>query len=419
MEDNRSIGENAMRSSPVARSVSQEKPLLVIVPSVVAARGSDGWIFDEKAISGLYLYQRLWPGRVRCVFREGRRPALNFGRPYSLEHLPFEVRVLPPEASVPDELISDGSIVLASGDNWRDFPIADQGTRLGVPVCFIIEYTLETRLQILALSDGSLYAKAKSLIWHLKTEGQRRRAFSKSSGIQSNGTPAAQSYRNQTKTVLTFFDNRLSDQQMASDEEIVAKQRRIMRSEPLRLVFTGRLEKMKGADEVLGVAALLGETGREFTLDIYGAGPLLPQMKASLESANENLRRKVRILEPIDFNRELVPMLREKVDLFLCCHRQSDPSCTYLETLGCGVPILGYRNRALDGLLKLADVGWIAAPNKADLVRKILALDTRRFELATKVRNARNFALKHSFEATFERRVDQLWRLSKLPRDAC
>jgi colanic acid/amylovoran biosynthesis glycosyltransferase len=402
-----------MRSLPVASGVSQEKPLLVIVPSVVAARDADKWIFDEKAISGLHLYRRFWPGRVRCIFREGSRTALSFGRQYALEQLPFEIRVLPQGASVPDELISDGSIVLASGDNWLDLPIADQGARLGVPVCFIIEYTLETRLQILALSDASLFAKAKSLLWHLKTEGLRRRAFSRASGIQSNGTPAAQTYRDKTKNVLTFFDSRLSEQQMATDEEIIAKQSRMMHGEPLRLVFTGRLEKMKGADEVLGVTALLNETGRAFTLDIYGAGSLLPQMKAFLESADKNLRRKVRILEPIDFNRELVPLLREKVDLFLCCHRQSDPSCTYLETLGCGVPILGYGNRALGGVLKLADVGWITPPdNKVDLVGKILALDTNRFELATKVRNARNFALRHSFEATFQRRVDQLWKLS-------
>jgi glycosyltransferase involved in cell wall biosynthesis len=408
-----------MRSSPLARGVPQERPLLVIVPSVVAARSSDAWIFDEKAISGLDLYQRLWPGRVRCIFREGSRSALSFGRHYALEQLPFEIRVLPPEASVPDELISDGSIVLASGDNWLDLPIADQGVRLGVPVCFIIEYILETRLQILALSDASILAKAKSLIWHLKTEGQRRRAFSRSSGLQSNGTPAAESYRDRTKNVLLFFDNRLSEQQMATDEEIVAKQRRIMQGDPLRLVFTGRLEKMKGADEVLSVATLLNETGRAFTLDIYGAGSLLPQMNAILQSANENLRQKVRIFEPVDFNRGLVPKLREEIDLFLCCHRQSDPSCTYLETLGSGVPILGYQNRALDGLLKLADVGWITSPNnKADLVKKILALDTKRFELATKARNARDFALKHSFEASFERRVDQLWRLSKLPRSS-
>jgi colanic acid/amylovoran biosynthesis glycosyltransferase len=397
-----------------------EKPLLVIVPSVTAAREAGAWTFDEKAIAGLYLYQRFWPGRVRCIFREGNRGELNFARSYALEQLPFEIRVLPANSNIPDELIADAAVVLASGDNWLDLPIASQGLRLDVPVCFVIEYILETRLQILALADGPLFGKAKSLLWHLKTERQRRHSFSSSSGIQSNGIPAAKAYRNLTSNMMTFFDNRLGEDQMVTEDEIMAKQRRIMSGEPLRLVFTGRLEKMKGADEVLGVAALLNEIGLAFTLDIYGGGSLAPQMRTILASAGNSLRQKVEIHEPINFDRELVPRLREKIDLFLCCHRQSDPSCTYLETLGCGVPILGYRNRALSGLLGLADVGWITRPGvKVDMVKKLVAIDQDRFELANKIRNAKNFAQNHSFEVSFERRVNQLWQLTKRAKSLC
>lgn len=412
--------ERATRLLPAGNCLPIEKPLLVIVPSVTATREAGAWTFDEKAIAGLHLYQKFWPGRVRCLFREGSRGELNFARSYDTEQLPFEIHVLPANSSVPDELIADAAVVLASGDNWLDLPIANQGLRLDVPVCFVIEYILETRLQILALSDAPLFAKAKSLLWHLKTERQRRRAFSASSGIQSNGIPAAQAYRGLTSNMMTFFDSRLAEDQMATEDEIMAKQRWIMSGKPLRLAFTGRLEKMKGADEVLGVAFLLNDIGLAFTLDIYGGGSLAPQMRTILAAAGESLRQSVRIHEPINFNRDLVPRLREKIDLFLCCHRQSDPSCTYLETLGCGVPILGYRNRALGGLLSLADVGWITRPEvKADVVKKIITLDQNRFELANKVRNARNFARKHSFEVSFERRVSQLWQLTKRANFSC
>jgi glycosyltransferase involved in cell wall biosynthesis len=201
---------------------------------------------------------------------------------------------------------------------------------------------------------------------------------------------------------------------MASDADIATKQRRMMQGAPLRIAFTGRLEKMKGADDLIDIASRLHQAGRAFTLDIYGAGNLASEMERTLDSVDEILRQKIHIHEPIDFHRELVPLLRTEVDLFLCCHRQSDPSCTYLETLGCAVPIVGYKNRALGGLLKLADVGWsTAADAKAEMARKIEELDENRFELANKMRNARNFAKKHSFEASFEKRVDQLWKLSK------
>jgi colanic acid/amylovoran biosynthesis glycosyltransferase len=392
-----------------------EEPLLVVVPSIAIVRNdANKFTIDEKALSGLHLYQELWPGHVRCIFREGDRSAILFGRTFDLGHLPFEVEILPKNSLVPDHLISDAAIVLASGDNWLDLPIAAQGKRLGIPICFVIEYILETRLQILALSEMPLLSRAKSFLWNLVTERERRRAFSCATGLQSNGIPASRAYRRIAPNLITFFDTRLSRHMMASEQEISAKQLRIMQGAPLCLAFTGRLEKLKGADDLLDIAALLDRSGAEFVLDVYGSGSLGSVMSETLSTAPETLRRKVRINEPIDFNQELVPFLRSRVDLFLCCHRQSDPSCTYLETLGCGVPILGYENRALKGILNQADVGWMTRPNaKLQLARRVFELNKNRFELANKMRNALNFARRHSFEVSFGRRVDQLWQLSR------
>ena len=42
------------------------------------------------------------------------------------------------------------------------------------------------------------------------------------------------------------------------------------------------------------------------------------------------------------FESELVPWMRQEADIFLSCHRQDDPSCAYLEAMGCGLPVLGY-----------------------------------------------------------------------------
>lgn len=45
------------------------------------------------------------------------------------------------------------------------------------------------------------------------------------------------------------------------------------------------------------------------------------------------------------------------VDAYLMLHRQSNPSCTTLETLACCVAVVGYHNMTLGGILALADVG--------------------------------------------------------------
>ena len=202
---------------------------------------------------------------------------------------------------------------------------------------------------------------------------------------------------------------------MVTEDEMAAKRKHILSGGPLRLAFSGRLEKMKGADDLIKIAGALARTGMDFSLDIFGTGSLEAEMKAALDSASApaSLRKKVRLNGTLDFNSQLVPRIRTEIDLFLCCHRQSDPSCTYLETLGCGVPILGYRNRALAGIVSLADVGWMTRPNARDeFVEKLVNLNRNRSELTSKMQNARKFALVHSFEAEFKSRVDHLWRIA-------
>ncbi|NTU93705.1 MAG: glycosyltransferase, partial [Chlorobiaceae bacterium] len=96
-------------------------------------------------------------------------------------------------------------------------------------------------------------------------------------------------------------------------------------------------------------------------------------------------------------------------DLFVCLHRQSDPSCTYLETLACGVPIVGYNNRAFAGLLARADIGWGAELNDIEgIAGRIAYLNEHRSEIAGRSANSIVFARQHGFETTFRNRIDHL-----------
>jgi glycosyltransferase involved in cell wall biosynthesis len=116
----------------------------------------------------------------------------------------------------------------------------------------------------------------------------------------------------------------------------------------------------------------------------------------------------------LDFHRELLPELKQNADLFLCCHRQGDPSCTYLETLGCGVPVVGYDNEALSGILSLAEVGGRSDLDRPDRLAEIVAgLARDRERLAWLSRRALAFARGHSFEETVERRIHHLERIAE------
>ncbi len=380
------------------------RDVLVVMPSVPAAARGDGFFLDIKMVEGLALYARLWGGPVRCAIRAGDPAQIAFGRDYAAADLPFEVAFIDPDATGIGALTRDAAVVLAAGDNHRDLPVPGL---TDVPVVFIIEYTLKTRLRIIAIEQGRSLAALKNAVWTILTERRRRRAFAGSAGLQANGQPGYDAYRRSSPSILRYFDSRLTDDQQIAATALDAKQRAMRTSKPLRIVFSGRLETMKGADHLVRVAVELRRAGTPFTLDIYGDGVLRPAMQQAIVAAG--LGDQVVLHGKVPFDAVLVPLMKERVDLFLCCHRQDDPSCTYLETLSCGVPIVGYDNAAFAGVLALGDVG-IAVPmdDPAAAARAIAVLADDRGRLAAMADAAAAIGRDHSFERTFAARIDHL-----------
>lgn len=387
--------------------------MLLIIPSVPGNRTTSGYYLDEKAVLGLELYARFWPGRVLTLFREGDRSAILFGREYTLEDLPFDVQIVTNNGEIDEINLTNAAIIAASGDNFLDFPLADICKKIDVPLVYFIEYILETRLQIIALDKGTKFSKIKSAVWTCLSERDRRRAFRKASGLQANGTPAGNAYASLTPDLITYFDTRMPRALMATDVEIERKIERLKAGQPLRLGFSGRLDPMKGSDHLIYTAEKLRLAGCDFSLDIFGSGSLEQSMQDRIKQSQ--LASHVRIHPPIDFKTALVPFFRNDIDLFLCCHRQADPSCTYMEAMGCGVPISGYGNKAFMGLLNLAPIGRSARMGSPyALARAVLALDADRATLGKMMWEARNLSSRNDVESTFINRVEHLVRLAKM-----
>jgi len=395
--------------------VRKSSDLLVLTPSVPAGRRNGKLLLDEKAASGLRLYAELWPGHVRCIFRELAGETLPFASLYEPDELALEIEILPPGSAIPDELLRDAAIVLGSADSHLDLPLAEQCRRLGVPLAFVIENILETRFRIIDVSGASLPRRIRRKVWEVQTERRRKRAFRLADGLQSNGTPAAAEYGALVPSVLTYFDTRMRREIMAAPHEIADRARRLLGNEKLHLAFSGRLERLKGVDDLIDVAGRLVAAGLDFELDIFGTGSREKPLREAVE--RHGLRECVRINAALPFEEGLVPWMREHADLFLCCHPQSDPSCTYMETLGCGVPIAGFANRAWCGILEQAPVGWaVPIGDTAALARQVLALNERRDSVVAAAQEAIKLATKNSFEATFERRVGHLVDVAKNTR---
>ncbi|WP_299841333.1 glycosyltransferase [uncultured Paracoccus sp.] len=395
-------------------------PRLLMLPPAPASRvGPHEVRLDGKFVEGMRHICANWPGEVGCVLR-GSDAAIPFGDNYDPAQLPFDLTLLAEGQAVPQEILDASDIVEASGDLHLDLDLADRTAGQRTRCVFVIEYTLGTRLQILGLDrDRSTVQKAKSALWLLGQERRRRRALRRADGVQVNGFPAYDAYRALNGNTVMYLDNRMQGTMFADQGELARKAAVLTAGGPLRLINSGRLEPLKGAQDLVPVARALNDRGVNFTLDIYGTGSLQDQIRADIQTYQ--LADRVRLHAPVDFVTELVPISRRDADLFLSCHRQSDPSCTYLEAIGCGLPVVGYDNAMLSRLASDSTAGWtVPLADTAALADLIAARATDPAGIGAASRAALDFARKHDFATEFALRRDHLLHLldaSETPAD--
>jgi len=378
--------------------------LLMCAPAPVVDTPG-GFELDIKFVEGMRAHVEGWGGPVHCVLWRGAGP-LPFGRVYQTGELGFELTVLPPGARLPAGVFRGAGMAFVSAD-MPDFPaMVAAAQAAGVPVAAALEYTLETRLQILRLDPGlGLARKLKRSLDCLLTERRMRRALRSVAGVQFNGFPAFDLYAGGVRQPMLYLDNRMSAAMMATADEMAARASRLRAGAPLRLIHSGRLEPMKGAQDLLPVMRALKRQGVAATLDIYGTGSLEGGIRAGLGDFDGA----VRLHGPVDFETGLVPVSRRQADVFLSCHRQSDPSCTYVEALGCGLALVGYDNRMWARLAAEAGVGPAAPLGQPEaLARLIAGWDRDREALIAAAQKGLSYAQTHDFTREFAARMQHL-----------
>lgn len=367
---------------------------------------------DTKFVAGMAYICANWPGRVTCVLRQGAG-AIPFGAEYDPADLPFDLTVLPRNAALPPMLLDECDIVEASADMHTDLDLGPRSTQSRARHVMVIENSLATRLQILRLDrQMSMPRKVKSAVWLLLQERRRRRALRQADAVQTNGYPAYDAYGGLNDNTLLYLDNRMREGMLSNRDEIAQRAASLRGGGPLRLINSGRLDPIKGAQDLVPVARALAGLGVNFTLDIYGTGNLEAELRSRIESCG--LADKVRLHAPVDFETELVPISRRDADLFLSCHRQSDPSCTYIEAMGCGLPIAGYDNAMLARLVTEAQAGWtVPVGDIAALAQQIALVAANPATVEAASYSALAFARQHDFAAEFSSRRNQLLDLLK------
>lgn len=392
--------------------MTRDRLAVVLHCPIVSVR--DGVVeVSAKFLEEVERYAKFWPGTVRLVVYEDPNWATSFGTvTREIATLPFEL-VVRSHDELDASVFADDVAALLCGVGHRYNHLAALGRSLGIPVVYVAEWSRRTQNVITAIDSPNAFVKARRLFWLWRQRRSIRNALTAATALQCNGTPTYDEYADVNPQRLLYFDNRITDDLLidgATFENRLADF--VSGVDPLRLVFTGRLTPTKGVLDLIRIATELRRRGTNFQLSIVGGGELAEALSEQI--LRNELESSVHVLAPKEFRTELIPFVQQ-TDLFVCPHPQGDPSCTYIETLACGVPIVGYANEALQGVARYSHAAWSVPLGKPDaLAAEIARLANDRAEIANASRKAREFATAHTFDLTYGRRVEQLRQLAGL-----
>jgi glycosyltransferase involved in cell wall biosynthesis len=372
---------------------------------------------DRKFLVGMRRYAELIRAPLITVHPEatGDTPIMDRVEAPCSE-LPFKVmtvkvdgwgRTLPADIPRLRDAISASVLVYGWG-----LSAAKLAAQLNVPYILVLEYDLGTQIVATTSQTANPLRRANRAVrcaWRYFTVEvpEMRRAQS----LHCNGYPIYQAVRSHNPSRLLYLDSRLSEDMLISPQQLAARlASRVGR--PLRLLYSGRYERMKGVDDAIRVAIECLRRGLDVEMYCYGQGSLRADMEALAATAARPDR--IHINDSVPYP-ELVK-IAQTCDVFVCCHIQSDPSCTYLESLGAGLPIVGYDNRMWRSLCRDSRAGYSSRLGRpgavADAVQR-LASDHQ--ILAAMSAKAREFAQAHCYEREFAKRIDALNAAVSLP----
>ncbi|MBE9010481.1 glycosyltransferase, partial [Pseudanabaenaceae cyanobacterium LEGE 13415] len=199
--------------------------------------------------------------------------------------------------------------------------------------------------------------------------------------------------------LIYYVHSQKSDQ--ISAERLAMKLDRIERGEPLRLCYTGRATEMKGAIDWIEVVDQLHQRGVNFTATWIGDGNLLNDMK--------QLAEKLGVADRITFTgfvSDHVSTLdtMQQQDVFMFCHKTPESARCLIESLVCGLPLVGYESLYPRRLVAEQGGGvFVPLDDQQALADQIVALDRDRTKLAELVRQAAASGRGFDEETVFER----------------
>lgn len=349
-------------------------------------------LMPDKLVDGLVAYTQRWSGPVTLV--AGSAPHDESGNLGSYfrdpQDLPFELALSGDRAESLRRLRPAMTLLPVN--------IAHRYAAAVPSYVAVAENPPHEEYRLIVALGMPLAQRPRAFLGGIRRLGSYARVVRGAVGVQCNGYPAMRLFGRHSPRPLLYFDTRLTRTAVARE----AGRPRPPLAAPLRLGFSGRLAGEKGPQFAVEAHRRLARAGAPTTLTIFGSGPMEEQLRR--EAADG-----VIFAGSVPFESEWIERIPREVDLMVLPHPQGDPSGTYLEAAGLGVPFVAFANVAAQSLTSRHGLGWSTRMNDVGgLVRRIQRLNEDPSQVRAAADRGRAFMTEHCFEHEFDRRVEHL-----------
>ncbi|WP_375256973.1 glycosyltransferase [Citreimonas sp.] len=256
--------------------------------------------------------------------------------------------------------------------------------------------------------DGTWRARLRKRLYWRPMAALERAVIPRATLGLFHGAETYQAYAPLARVAELVHDIMIEKSDRIGADALAAKQAEA-RTGPLRIVYAGRIEAMKGSTDWVATLAALKDRGVAFHATWLGDGSERRAMQAAL--ARAGLSDAVALPGFVADRAAVLRALRD-AHVFLFCHRTPESPRCLIEALVSGTPLLGHDGAFARDLVSRAPAAgrFFDAGDAAAMAGALAAFDTDRTALAGAMAAARACGEGFDSETVFAHRAALLRR---------
>lgn len=244
---------------------------------------------------------------------------------------------------------------------------------------------VESQVTRRLVNEGNWRRRLQARLYHRPMAWLERRLIRRAHVGFFHGGETFDAYAPFSHNPQLVHDIHLSKSDHISPAALENKLQATANAGPLKIVYVGRADAMKGPLDWLEVLEAVHRAGVEFEAEWLGDGTELDRMRARI--AEKGLQDRISAPGFTSDRAAVLDALRA-ADLFLFCHKTPESPRCLIEALASGAPIVGYDGAFARDLIS-GNGGGVLAPlnDVATLARQVVDLardPSRRAELIRK-----------------------------------